>query len=86
MVINFVIYALQFHLNPENDDDDDDGLISFCRSAYTANMIIPSLIAATNPVILIKFNEDLGRRVAFWRNNGQETVERTHHSVGTGQV
>ena len=103
MVINMIIYAVQNHLKTKYGDG--DGRISLCHSAYTVNMIIPSLIAATNPVILIKFNEDLGRRVAFWRNDGRsqrqqaltpstrqttqvspETVERTHHSVETGQV
>ena len=69
MVVNMIIYAVQNHLKTKYGDG--DGRISLCHSAYTVNMIIPSLIAATNPVILIKFNEDLGRRVAFWRNDGR---------------
>ena len=45
----------------------DDGRISFCHSTYVVNFILPSLIAATNPLILMKFNLELRKIVMFWK-------------------
>jgi hypothetical protein len=52
--------------------------IDFCHSAYAVNMALPTLIAATNPVILMRFNKPLRDRVKFWtsvvRSQSQLTV------------
>ena len=45
----------------------DDETIDYCHFVYAVQLILPTLIAATNPLILMKFNLDLRKRVLFWR-------------------
>jgi hypothetical protein len=40
--------------------------IDFCSTSYIVHVILPSIIAASNPLILMKFNQDLRCRVTFW--------------------
>ena len=42
--------------------------VTFCQSSYTVSVLVPSLIAATNPLILILFNDDVKKKITFWRN------------------
>ena len=44
--------------------------VTFCQSSYSVNVVVPSVIAATNPLILILFNDDVKKKIAFyfWRN------------------
>ena len=68
MVFSFLRHAL---LQADNDVFKIDE-IDFCYSAYAVNIILPSLMAATNPLILVMFNADLKRRITFWKKTSLE--------------
>ena len=53
-----------------------DGRIGFCHSTYVVNFFLPSLIAATNPLILMKFNLELRKRAMFWKKSSRSQPNR----------
>ena len=54
-----------------------DGRIGFCQSIYVVQFVFPTIIASTNPLVLIKFNLELRRRVVFWRTTSQQQNQIT---------
>ena len=51
-----------------------DGRIGFCQSIYVVQFVFPTIIAATNPLVLMKFNLELRRRVVFWKRSSQQVT------------
>ena len=58
-------------IGPEN--------VGHCRVAYTVNVIVPSIMSATNPFILVWYNEDLRARLMVCKKY------TTDQSVGRSQ-
>ena len=52
------------------------------RQAYTANVIVPSIMSATNPLILVWYNEDLRARLMFCKNTTDQSVGRSQNFSG----
>ena len=86
MVISLVIYLLQTYKGGRNKFTSNQ--ISFCHSAYLVNMVLPTTIAATNPVILIMFNEELKKKAMFWRKRQrpQSQLTMASFSAPTSQL
>ena len=57
-----------------------DGRITFCHSTYVVNFLMPSLIAATNPLILMKFNLELRNRAMFWKKSSRSVSQQQTQS------
>ena len=57
-----------------------DGRITFCYSTYVVNFLLPSLVAATNPLILMKFNLELRKRAMFWKKSSRSVSQQQTQS------
>ena len=83
MIINFtslvmVIFTIVLLLRTRNAQILPDYRIDFCHVTYAVNLVIPTLMAATNPLILVWFNEDLRARVGCCKkrtNEGRRSVQ-----------
>ena len=83
MIINFtslvmVIFTIVLLLRRRNAKILLDYRIDFCHVFYAVHLVIPTLMAATNPLILVWFNEDLRARVGCCKkrtNKGRRSVQ-----------
>ena len=58
MVVGAVITIAQM---PDGANGHYESVLN-CRASYGINIVLPSIMAATNPIILIRFNEDIRAR------------------------
>ena len=76
MVIAVLSLTVRVETSPVFEDDN----VPFCQSSYIVSVVITSVIAASNPLILILFNNDVMKRVAFWRGRSRDrsVLSSTH--------
>ena len=73
-----VVRSQATQIGPEN--------VGHCRIAYTVNVIVPSIMSATNPFILVWNNEDLRARLMLCncKNTSGKIVRRSQNVAGLG--
>ena len=64
MTIAFLSLVIRLGISPVFDVDN----VTFCESSYIVSVIMTSVIAATNPLILIFFNDDIKKIITFWKH------------------